>query len=498
LTYAPPHNARTLAAAGRTLLLAAVLLAPALHAQAPRPLLVAYERVPLLDDGSGDLDLFVQALSGDGALMWGQSGVVIANTPEVECRPALIPDGKGGALVLFEVRTVTGEHPGSSDLLAQRVDGAGHLLWNAGAPVALATTEHDERDLHAVSDGAGGALAAFVVEVTGGEQTTSGVCAQRIGPEGGLLWGGGSHAVVIEEATGTCGDLQAVSDGLGGLIVAYGWRPADAAPGAPEEVRCARVAPDGAVLWRTARRGTDAPQFPSPHSPRLAADGSRSVWLAYLYASAARPGIAAERILADGSRPAGPAVVVPPGGKVLWDALSADPCIAADSAGGLVCAYGWRTAEGVRKLAACRLAADGGLLWGAPQLRSVLGDGLATFAAATLGVSREGAATLLAGVPLPGRGYAHALVAQRLSSEGIPTWGAIPIVECGLDGPVRSVQTLPDGLGGIWVLVSHDVRLRGGGLIALRLGSDGRPVWPQALAPGVAPWAGPRFCICAG
>lgn len=498
MTCAPPHNARTIAAAGRTLLLAAVLLAPALHAQAPRPLLVAYERVPLLDDGSGDLDLYVQALSADGALLWGDSGVAIANTPEAECRPALIPDGKGGALVLFEVRTVTGEHPGSSDLLAQRVDGAGHLLWNAGAPVALATTQHDERDLHAVSDGAGGALAAFVVEVTCGEQATSGVCAQRIGPDGGLLWGGGSHAVVIEEATGTCGDLQAVSDGLDGLIIAYEWRPANAATGAPGEVRCARVAPDGAVLWRTARRGTDAPQLASPHSPRLASDGSRSVWLAYLFGSLARPGIAAERILADGSQAAGPTVVMAPGGKVLWDALSTDPCIAADAAGGLVCAYGWRTAEGVRKLAVCRLAPDGGLLWGAPQLRSVLGGGLATFAAASIDVSPEGASMILAGVPLPGRGYAHALIAQRLSPDGVPIWGAVPIVQCGLEGPVRSVQALSDGLGGTWVLASHDARLRGGGLIALRLGPDGRPLWPKTFAPGMAPWAGARFSICAG
>jgi hypothetical protein len=255
---------------------------------------------------------------------------------------------------------------------------------------------------------------------------------------------------------------------------------------------------DGAVLWRVARSGAQAPQFPAPRSPHLAADADRGVWLAYLYGAAGRPGVAAERIAANGAGGAAPTILVPPGGRALPDALCAGLSPGTDGSGGLVCAYGWRTVGGVRKLSLCRLAPDGGILWGAPQLRSVLGGGLATFSAAALSVSPDGASTLLAGVPVPGTASTYALMAQHFGPDGAPTWGAIPLIVCPAEGRVRGVQALPDGADGTFAVLSFDGTTRGAGVEVLRLGADGRPLWPAPLAVGAAPWAGACFAVCGG
>lgn len=495
----PRSRSHTLqAAAGRLSLLAAVLLTAAVHAQAPCSLVAAYERVPLLDDGSGDLDLYLQKLSPEGVPQWGVEGVVVSNTQKAECRPALVADGQGGALVLFEVRTFTGDGAGRSDLFAQRVDGRGHALWNGGAPIPLATTEYDESSVCAAADGAGGAIAAFVVAIRDEKRALSGVCAQRIGPEGGLQWGAGSHAVVVEEAAGVCDDLQAVGDGAGGLVVAYQWRPADAGADTASELHCARIAPDGSLLWRARRGGAESPRLPSPRSPRLAADSTRGVWVAYLYGASSRPGLAVERILADGSVGAGPVVILPPNGKIVWDALCACPSVVADGCGGLLCTYGWRTAEGVRKLGVCRLSSDGRVLRGAPELSSAIGPGLSTFSAAALTALAGGAATLVAASPVPGRSFAHALLARRIAPDGLEAGGVCPQVVTGADGRIRRIRVLPDGAQGAYVLYRFDASGRGGGLFALRMSPEGQTLWPVPVALLAAPWAGAHFACCEG
>jgi hypothetical protein len=194
----------------------------------------------------------------------------------------------------------------------------------------------------------------------------------------------------------------------------------------------------------------------------------------------------------------GPIVLIPPGGKVLWDALGTNPCLVADGSGGVVCAYGWRTAEGVRKLAVCRLAADGSVLWGAPQLRSVIGPGLCTFSAATLSTGPDGAATLWVGTPIPGRSFAHALLFQRLNADGLPAAGPTPTVVLSTEGGIRGIQTHGDGVQGAYVLCSFDAPRRGGGLVAARIGSDGQQLWPMPVPVRSAPWAGAHFACCSG
>ena len=50
---------------------------------------------------TGDLDIFSQRVNGEGTLLWDSAGVPVATAMFFQKRPALIPDGSGGAFITW-------------------------------------------------------------------------------------------------------------------------------------------------------------------------------------------------------------------------------------------------------------------------------------------------------------------------------------------------------------------------------------------------------------
>jgi len=75
-------------------------------------------------------DIRLQKLDSDGYACWGDSGLAVINTSNIERYPHVIPDNDGGVIVTWEDhRPPSGEY---GALYAQRFDADGQSLWQSG------------------------------------------------------------------------------------------------------------------------------------------------------------------------------------------------------------------------------------------------------------------------------------------------------------------------------------------------------------------------------
>ena len=172
-------------------------------------LLVAWNRMP--DDPHGPFHLALQRLDAQGAGIWAPGGVIAGTASR---RIGLVADGAGGAIVSF------GHSNPFFSARAQRVGANGTPLWTEGG-VALASDPEgdppDQLDPDLVGDGAGGAIVAWTDEREYGMGQD--IYAQRVGPDGSLLWP--QTGVAIARAPGNQDLVRLVSDGAGGALIAW-------------------------------------------------------------------------------------------------------------------------------------------------------------------------------------------------------------------------------------------------------------------------------------
>jgi hypothetical protein len=153
----------------------------------------------------------VQWINSGGAVQWGADGVTLSTATTQARELAIAFDAGGQADVLVAWRQDNG-NSGSSDIFAQKLSFQGVLQWNpAGQPVEA--TANNEMLPALISDGAGGAVIAWVDGTSGGVKiqglksnsvgawsrfplsTTANNMAPSIVPDGGggtiVGWSGG-------------------------------------------------------------------------------------------------------------------------------------------------------------------------------------------------------------------------------------------------------------------------------------------------------------------
>lgn len=160
------------------------------------------------DLGFMNTDIYAQRIDAEGNIRWAPEGVPICTAWDYQWLADMIYDDCGGAIIIWQDDR---NLPGSSDLYAQRVDTTGSVLWTADG--VLCTTYAGSPTL--ISDGSCGAIISFKI-VSGYGQD---IIAQRIDSDGNLLWTGNGTTVCTQ--TSMRGRLGLVTDGAGGGIVAW-------------------------------------------------------------------------------------------------------------------------------------------------------------------------------------------------------------------------------------------------------------------------------------
>jgi len=165
-----------------------------------------------------NFEIFVQKVSSDGSLPWGQKGILLyppwGNAEEVR----IINDGSGGAIVAWQVE--------SKDISVQRVDASGNVLWQQnGVPLEI-TKAAGEAFPHTpllVSAGSGNAIVIWEDLRRG----LASIYAQNIGADGNTKWQPGGEEVCYIKTNSSFWPRTAVSDGSGGAIIACSYKEAE-------------------------------------------------------------------------------------------------------------------------------------------------------------------------------------------------------------------------------------------------------------------------------
>jgi hypothetical protein len=156
-------------------------------------------------------DIYAQRVDSAGTPMWTPNGVAVCTAVDFQTSPAIIPDGGGGAIVTWD-----DERTGNAKIYAQRLNGAGVPQWTANGVQITTALAGQARPL-LVPNGAGGALVIWE-DYRNGEVD---IFAQRILASGARdpLWPAAGLAVALAGADQE--DLALAVDGSGGALVAW-------------------------------------------------------------------------------------------------------------------------------------------------------------------------------------------------------------------------------------------------------------------------------------
>ncbi len=153
-------------------------------------------------------DLYAQHVTASGSLAWPLGGIEVCGAVNEQANPVLVPDGFGGAIVIWE------DNRSGVAIYAQRLRSDGQVMW-ATDGVRLSNATSPQFEPNACTDGAGGAIVVWAQQSNNGYD----VAAQSVDNAGFKRWG--VSGVLVCAAVGNQVNAQLAPDGAGGAVL--GW-----------------------------------------------------------------------------------------------------------------------------------------------------------------------------------------------------------------------------------------------------------------------------------
>jgi hypothetical protein len=300
--------------------------------------IIAWDDQRLPDDG-----IFAQRLSPAGERMWATDGVTVCLADRSE-DVTVATDGAGGAIVVW-----TDERGNDADIFAQRLDPDGNSVWTANGVAVCAWTD-DQYESRAISDGAGGVIAAWKDQRSGTH-----VFAQRLDSQATPLWDPSGGGVGVCPGAPVQSEPELVLAGPGGAIVVW----EDGRDASDWDIYAQQIDPAGNRLWGV--DGLPVADVPDEQElPFVTTDGSGGAVVAWRDRAGDDDTIYAQRLDS--------------GGNKLWgndgatvckaSGMRADARVASDEAGGAIVVWrDWRNLGVGEDLYAQRIDKDGDALW---------------------------------------------------------------------------------------------------------------------------------------
>ena len=186
--------------------------------------------------GRSSWDIYAQAFNFDGQVLWGKDGIPICVNASDQSTQAIVSDGEGGAVVVWEDERRSTEF---QDLYIQRVNSLGEPIWEQdGIPVFPSESLQSEPVL--ISDYMGGFYVVWW-DVIGTDQWH--IMTHRISNEGKPFW---DAPLMISPADGIQGVHRVVPDGEGGIIVI--WQIYENFIN--DQLYAQRISPEGSKMWQ--------------------------------------------------------------------------------------------------------------------------------------------------------------------------------------------------------------------------------------------------------
>jgi hypothetical protein len=239
------------------------------------------------DYSGSDDNIKAQRVNSAGSLLWATDGVFVCSTALDQGIVGMVSDGSGGAIIIWS------HSDGFTDLYAQKIDSSGVVQWAPGG-VALCTAEYDQASARCVSDGVGGAIAAWIdYRATSGGTIVTDIYAQRISSTGVVQWTPDGVGICTFDRTQHDPDL--ILTASGGAIIT--WHDARAVGNVDIYAQC--VDAGGVTQWAVDGVPVVA-KSGSQTRPRIARDGSGGAIIAWMDGAAATD-IYAQRLNSSGA-----------------------------------------------------------------------------------------------------------------------------------------------------------------------------------------------------
>lgn len=180
--------------------------------------------IQLISDGSGgaimvwfgNFSIKAQRFTSNGTKLWGENNLICSESGIVNRAPfeSATSDGAGGVIIAWQQNTAN-----SYDILAQRVNSSGSLLWNRDG-LNISSVKGNQIYANISSDGSGGALVSWQDARNGSiNEAGDDTYAQKINSSGIPQWT--ENGVAISKAVGQQIFPQIVSDGNGGAYISW-------------------------------------------------------------------------------------------------------------------------------------------------------------------------------------------------------------------------------------------------------------------------------------
>lgn len=251
------------------------------------PIIISFWTIPntltfTSNDDQGESTKFkLEAPKLSNGNNWILDGLGICTAYYHQNIPKIVSDGQGGAIIAWIDRR------SGYGIYAQKVDSRGNKQWQInGMPVI--TQSENQYDLKICSDGAGGAIIAWIDN----RNSNNDIYAQRINSNGNIQWleDGNAICTISEDQDG----LEICYDGAGGAIITwYDYRNSN------NDIFAQRIDSNGITQWID--NGTAICTVPqNGYYPKICSDGAGGAIIAWLDDRGVSYDIYAQRINSNG------------------------------------------------------------------------------------------------------------------------------------------------------------------------------------------------------
>lgn len=209
---------------------------------------------------------YAQKLSSNGMKTWGTDGV----SYKLGINSAnLISDGAGGAIVLWS---------DSGDWIARKIMSTGVLSWQETVGNAEIVTGLVLSGMDFMSDGYGGGILCWSMDLTSSLRSRMGVWATKFDDLGQTQWGTDGLEVIYREIdflSYSISHTRMVSDGAGGAIITWEYYSLSG-----QDIEAQRVSSDCILLYEPDDMVICSAAH-NQHAPEIISDGARGaiiVW----------------------------------------------------------------------------------------------------------------------------------------------------------------------------------------------------------------------------
>jgi hypothetical protein len=183
---------------------------------------------------SGYRDIYAQRIDSTGTVLWTADGVPVCTETGDQQKSQIISCESGGAIIAWE--DLRGTYTG---LYLQKLDPAGVEQWTTNG-VAATTDLYEQVTIRMVTDGAGGAIITWL-DVRNTLLNTD-IYAQRVDSDGDVLWETDGAAICTADEIQSYPEIA--EDGAGGAVIT--WQDTR---NSAYDMYAQRIGPDGVVMW---------------------------------------------------------------------------------------------------------------------------------------------------------------------------------------------------------------------------------------------------------